>query len=82
MEIYTNTDEPARVTALLSHSPKAVEEGLGLEKPNAHAGLGREMCFSVGKGQLLCCEQWTALFVFGWCRPRCAGPPLVHPATH
>ena len=26
MEIYTNTNKPAHVTALLSHSPKAVEK--------------------------------------------------------
>ena len=74
MEIYTNT---AHGTALLSHSPKAVEKSLKL-KPNTHTSLGREIYFSVGKSQLLCCEQYC----FGWYQPKCTKPPLVHPTTH
>ena len=57
MEIYTNTNKPAHVTVLLSHSPKAVKKSLKLKKPNTHTSLGREIYFSVGKSQLLCCEQ-------------------------
>ena len=52
MEIYTNTNKPAHVTALLSHSPKAVEKkkkSLKFRKPNTHTSLRREIYFSVGK---------------------------------
>ena len=46
MEIYTNT---AHGTALLSHSPKAVEKSLKLKKPNTHTSLGREYTSLWGK---------------------------------